>query len=311
MQQAQIAQESLAASLAIPSSLKFSSRDLGWSSLLIDQHALRPVEAEYETRATPDQGLILMTRGLMDVESHNNGRWRRATYGVGTVGLTPGGKIDRLRRFTHPAAGETETTKIYLPYAVLETTLEEHRRAGQRSTPQPLSALAFRDPALFHVLAAATDAAKHGASSLYADTVAHWLAAHLLTAHTPWLASSTRERFAGVLGDRRLARVVEYMSSHYAEPLSLDALAREAGISKFHFVRLFRRETGLTPHEFLAGIRMDAGRSMLLHSDRSIAEIAAACGYPRQSHFTTAFSARFGLTPSAVRGAALEKARGA
>lgn len=303
MEPGHIAEESLACSSAIPSRVLFSTRELGWSSLLIDQLALRLTGEEYQSRATPDQSLVLMTRGSLEIESCNSGRWQKAAYNVGTAGLTPGGKIDRLRRLVRRQGAPVEVLKIYLPRGTLQAAQEEYRRGGQPSLQQPMSALAFSDPAIYQVLRTAATAARAGASDLYAETTAHWLAVHLLAAHSPWLRLPVRERRPGALGDRRLARVVDYMSSHYAEPLNLDRLAREAGVSKFHFVRLFRLGTGVTPHRFLMDIRLDASRSMLLNSDRSVGEIAAACGYPRQSHFTAAFASRFRTTPSAMRGA--------
>src|SRR5690606_32758578 len=106
-----------------------------------------------------------------------------------------------------------------------------------------------------------------------------------------WRMAST-DRSPGIITDQRLARVVEFMTMHFAESLSLDRLAREAGISKFHFAHLFRSRTGMTPHGFLVQLRMDAARRMLTTTDLTVSEIAASCGYANAAHFGAAFQRR-------------------
>ena len=144
-------------------------------------------------------------------------------------------------------------------------------------------------------------AVRKGASELYAETAAHWLVTHLLVCHQPNFSVSPRDRSPGVLSDRRLARVLEYISIHFADQLTLDSLSREAGISKFHFVKLFRQATGQTPHSFVTQVRLDEAKHLVLTTEMSIGEIASSCGYHRPTHFATAFSTRFGSTPSALR----------
>jgi AraC family transcriptional regulator len=135
---------------------------------------------------------------------------------------------------------------------------------------------------------------------LYAETAATWLAVHLLTRYGH-LAAGGMSRRESVIADARLARVVEFMSAHFHRRLTLDELAAEACVSKYHFTRLFRLKTGCSPLAFLATLRLDAAHRMLVTSDLAVAAVGAACGYPAPSHFTAAFAARHGLTPSALR----------
>lgn len=83
--------------------------------------------------------------------------------------------------------------------------------------------------------------------------------------------------------------------------VTLDQLATEAGISKFHFARLFREKIGQTPFKFLAETRLSAGRKLLVTTDRRVGEIALACGFGAASHFTAAFTARHGISPAQYR----------
>ena len=107
----------------------------------------------------------------------------------------------------------------------------------------------------------------------------------------------------GHLSDARLSRVVEFMSVNFNRRLSLDELAAEAAVSKFHFARLFREKVGRSPLAFLAALRLDSAHRLLVTSDLPVAIIGYECGYSSPSHFTAAFSARYGITPSALRAA--------
>jgi len=104
--------------------------------------------------------------------------------------------------------------------------------------------------------------------------------------------------------DRRLRRAIEFMYLHSAEELSLSEIAREAFLSAYHFARLFKRITGLTPHNYLANIRIEQARHLLGTSDLSINAIATRVGYESQSHFAKLFRAATGLTPKEFRNAA-------
>lgn len=105
--------------------------------------------------------------------------------------------------------------------------------------------------------------------------------------------------------DRRLRRAIEFMYLHSAEELSLSEIAREAFLSAYHFARLFKRITGLTPHNYLANIRIEQARHLLGTSDLSINAIATRVGYESQSHFAKLFRAATGLTPKEFRNAAI------
>ncbi len=81
----------------------------------------------------------------------------------------------------------------------------------------------------------------------------------------------------------------------------MNRLAEEAGVSPFHFVRLFREAMGVTPRRYLTKTRMEAAASLLADTDLSILDIALECGYQSQSHFSTAFQQHFSCPPSRYR----------
>jgi AraC-like DNA-binding protein len=96
-------------------------------------------------------------------------------------------------------------------------------------------------------------------------------------------------------------RVLRHMRGNLAEPLDLDALARIAAISKFHFVRVFDQLTGTTPHHFLACLRMQRAKELLLQSERAITDICFDVGYNSLGSFSKTFSDLVGVSPQEFR----------
>lgn len=96
-------------------------------------------------------------------------------------------------------------------------------------------------------------------------------------------------------------RVIGQMKAHLDEPLDLDHLAQIAAISKFHFVRVFDEVTGTTPHHFLACLRMQRAKELLLTSASSITEICLEVGYTSLGSFSKTFADLVGVAPQDFR----------
>lgn len=101
--------------------------------------------------------------------------------------------------------------------------------------------------------------------------------------------------------DRRIRRSVELMHTQLDQDLSLKALAAASYLSPFHFARLFKKLTGATPHNYLAGIRATRAQLLLAETELSISEIGVRVGYLSGSHFTKAFRLATGATPREFR----------
>ncbi|MFE5584787.1 helix-turn-helix transcriptional regulator [Kitasatospora sp. NPDC056531] len=88
---------------------------------------------------------------------------------------------------------------------------------------------------------------------------------------------------------------------HYSEPLSLDSLARPSMVSKFHFLRSFRRITGVTPGRFLTAVRLQEAKRLLRTTSYNVADISAQVGYGSTGSFTRRFTESVGYSPTEFR----------
>jgi len=117
---------------------------------------------------------------------------------------------------------------------------------------------------------------------------------------TPRLSEELELSRVGLV-DRRIRRSVELMHSQLDQELTLKSLAAASYLSPFHFARLFKKLTGVSPHNYLAGIRATRAQLLLAETDLSVTEIGARVGYLSGSHFTKAFRIATGATPREFR----------
>jgi transcriptional regulator GlxA family with amidase domain len=99
------------------------------------------------------------------------------------------------------------------------------------------------------------------------------------------------------LSRRALRQALIYIEAHLGDPVRLQDIARAAGVSRFHFARLFRVSTGDSPMEFLLRSRIERAKMILRSTDRRMCEIAASLGFCDQSHFSRSFRRYAGVTP--------------
>jgi len=127
------------------------------------------------------------------------------------------------------------------------------------------------------------------------------LLVHILRSYsTPRLSEELELSRVGLV-DRRIRRSVELMHTQLDQDLTLKALAAASYLSPFHFARLFKKLTGSSPHNYLAGIRAARAQLLLAETDLSVTEIGTRVGYLSGSHFTKAFRVATGATPREFR----------
>lgn len=119
----------------------------------------------------------------------------------------------------------------------------------------------------------------------------------ILTAFLLYTPSSDGVKdYAGIAED-----TITYINEHFAEDISIGMLANRAGISPYHFIRSFKRETGFTPHEYIINTRMAMARYLLKNTQLPIKDICFQTGFSGESVFCSAFKKKHGMTPVQYR----------
>lgn len=147
---------------------------------------------------------------------------------------------------------------------------------------------------IFSTLKDELEASKLG-GSLLIDSLKTTLAIQLLRQYCttkPKLSS-----YRGGLPDLKLQQVKEYINEHLHQDLKLIELAALVQVSPYHFLRLFKQSTGLTPHQYILQRRIEKAKFLLQYSELGIAEIALGVGFCDQSHLTQYFKRIVGITP--------------
>lgn len=98
-----------------------------------------------------------------------------------------------------------------------------------------------------------------------------------------------------------VGRVIEAMRENLGEQLTVDGMARMALFSKFHFIRIFQRVTGISPGRFMAALRLQRAKQLLISTSLSVTEISYEVGYSSVGTFSTRFSSSVGVSPSTYR----------
>lgn len=103
---------------------------------------------------------------------------------------------------------------------------------------------------------------------------------------------------------RRAVEAALWLDANSHEDLDLDAAARQAGLSPFHFLRLFRQVLGVTPHQYLIRSRLRRAARLLAEEERSVTDIALDVGFADLSNFVRSFHRAAGVPPAGFRKAA-------
>lgn len=94
---------------------------------------------------------------------------------------------------------------------------------------------------------------------------------------------------------------LQFINRNYGDKLSLKKLADNIALSEFYFSRLFKKETGFTPHEYIMNTRITKAKIFLKSSNKTVKEVAFCCGFSSESAFVNSFKKHTGMTPGEFR----------
>ena len=269
------------------------SRRLGWR--VACAWAARPGEREDLDRTirTAELGLrTALARGQELVEAQalaeqGSGDWGTAALGERLAGLAAQGEFEAARlagadlqvQALRASQGRAEALRVHMQWGLAPLLAALRRRLG-RDLSEQLQASA----------ALALDQALTSSELLHAfDSQVQDLCLRL---KAPAQGSLTL----------RLRRAAARIQQHPEAEVDLRSLAREAGLSSFHFSREFKRLAGVGFAQFKLQTRLTKAKKMLKNSEISIEAIAGECGFHNAGHFSTAFKKEQGVSPRAYRG---------
>jgi AraC-like DNA-binding protein len=260
--------------------------------------------ARFQPGAVP--GMTVMQAHFTD---HAFERHSHETYSIGYTlsGVQTfhcGGSLHASRRGDiilfnpdEPHDGQRGTQEGF-GYAMLyvpQDVVDDCRDAGAGAPPgRYFNRVVVHDPAMAGVIARTVSATGQAKESLRAQELTRDMLVRLLGKYGE---SATRSGAASA-GVRRMERLRDYLCAHYAEDVTVDMLAREAGLSRVHLTRAFTASFGVPPHIYLNAVRLRHAKEALLRGGQ-LSDVAAACGFADQSHFSRRFKGSVGLSPGA------------
>ncbi|MEO0679155.1 MAG: AraC family transcriptional regulator [Pseudomonadota bacterium] len=162
-----------------------------------------------------------------------------------------------------------------------------------------LEARPFRSPLVEGLASQLSSCARARGDRFYADAVTHALV------HELWRiaggAVDAAERKPTKLDAAILRRIDEAIADAPNGQVSLDGLARLAGMSSSAFAEAMRGATGLTPYKYVVSRRLKAASDMVQTTMLPLADVALRCGFASQSHMTDVFRSKLGVTPGKLR----------
>ncbi|WNV77075.1 helix-turn-helix domain-containing protein [Geodermatophilus sp. DSM 44513] len=269
-----------------------TSAGLGWDGQYLSVQHERPYRDSFAAAGT--HLVILHLDGPVVVRRGRGTASRAREVPAGGLFVHPAG-----RDLTVELGGPLHTVHLYLRDEVLQG-------AGDGERPVELAEeLGTSDRLLELLLRSMDQTLRHWepTARTYVDQLGAMVAAQLVRQHAAGPRPAD-DRSPRGLGDRQFEAVRALMEERLAGPVPLTELASAAGLSVSQFGRQFKARTGLAPHRYLLGLRLDRACRLLRTTRAPIAEIAARCGFSHQEHLTRVVRAHLGTTPAAVRRAA-------
>lgn len=260
----------------------FSSADAPWRDLMRFEHCVKALDSAEIDLPWTGIGLI-QSDGALDYRFYGE-PMRSTALRRGDLWLYPQGATVYV---SMPLP--VELTQVQLAPRVVSAVAEE-LRAPVRVIANGL----LRAEQVSGMIARLEAEVRTGypGGRLFGEEFAFALAGTLLRP-----AAAASPSTARALHRRNLASVLDYIYSHPADELGLEYLARMARLSPFHFSRLFKASTGLTPHQYVLRWRIEESKRLLRQSKMEIADIAQRLRFSDQSHFTSLFRKLTGATP--------------
>ncbi len=277
----------------------FDSRGEAWRDIKAWIVALPPVGDTKNLPSVSEPFLAWTITGEVDFQERENKRpWITHRIKKGAFFLTSGGAPYDVR-WKAATSEPFEAMFVFVELPLLQRALEEVFGAdADRAQLRDISA--FTDDALDSLMERLrNELMRPQASPLFVQGIAQAIAIHLARNYGVTVEESRSG--SPSLPGYKLRQITDWMAEHVTEDFSLDRLAAQAGLSKFHFQRLFKRATGVAPSRYHINLRLNLARRLLRETKKSVVDVALEVGYANPSHFAQLFRRETGLSPSDYR----------
>lgn len=281
--------------LDVPLLVQGSSAGLGWQGLFSAYEEVLATPEMVEPPVIVDE-MVVLHRSTGTMRWREDGRSSIEHVAAGSVHLVPSNVLLDIG-----IEQNMQTQSILLGREVLLEVASEFVRGDPDKIR--LRHAVYSPPAEQTLLYDSIGAAFLGrgpGSAIYAEYAARAVAAQLLVA---WSAEQGRMMtFPPRRGrSRTVAQAIDFMHANLGTRLTLQMIARAAGVSITVLGREFRADLGVAPHGALIDMRLDQAQHLLKLSKSSLPDIAAQCGFSSQEHMTRLFRNRLRMTPGAYR----------
>ncbi|MUG99389.1 AraC family transcriptional regulator [Scytonema sp. UIC 10036] len=276
-----------------------SSRQMGWNGILVEQHQYfsTPGKEEKELPALSDHWLILPLGHPSYLSQKSDDRLHESMFQKGDSLLVPAG------RPSYWCCPGSESFQTELSIHLQPELVEQVAQASEMDTERLnlINHFCKQDLNLQHIamLLLAELRSDGMMGRLYVESLTQALVIHLLRHYSEVAQTKTSENRN--LTRTQLQQAIDYIHAHLDRDLSLVQIAQVINISPTYFASLFKRATGISPHQYVIQQRVERAKMMLLKTDLSISDIALQVGFSSQSHLTQQFKRFTGMTPKQVR----------
>jgi AraC family transcriptional regulator len=237
--------------------------------------------------------LAMRYTGRVRLEQRRVGKVHRALVVPGNVTIHPRG-FESSWNWDRPGAIVLARIPQYVLVEAADATVR--RAAAQIELRNCFGARDDFVQPVMNLLAREVQQPAHPVQELIAESMSCALAGHLVQRFNVQRVTSLSDP-AG-LDPRALRRVLDFIHAQPAGSIRLKQLAEIAGVSRFHFARMFRRSTGDSPIAYLERARISHAQELIRSGHYKLAEIAARVGFADQAHFTRRFRRAVGCTPA-------------
>jgi AraC family transcriptional regulator len=275
------------------------SASLQWSGLYVRRYRLPRVVDRFLVPATPEPLISCGLAGSAEFREREVGdMWVTRQIGRGDIFVTRS-KTPYEVRHSSPVGQELEIIQVHVAVDQWLASLE----AVYPGKVDDVEVIDFfgRDEALAHLCFACAEMLSQrtpGMSKRVTD-LTQLIASFLVEKYTD--AATEKPDFRGGLPIRQLRKVTDYVSEHLAEEISVDTLAELVELSPFHFSRVFKQATGMSPLQFATRERVTLAQQLIRETSRSLIEIGLEVGYTSPSHFAKVFRRVTGVAPNDFR----------